>query len=220
MTTRSTRALALAAVLAMALVLGACGASGSDSSKKSSGSTTTTAQATTTSSVGGSESTTSTTAAQGTTTEAGGGTTSMPEDPEGTDTETSTLDTLPDGVHYGYMAGLESGKVEGQDVQVIIFDKAEFFTGQAAVDAAHEDGAIPADQDYVDDDYYIRNQNQRVRRLAVVPEATVTSLQDGSPTPVPSSVDQVWKQPYLFKIDVGNVRGITTVSSIEAVYLP
>ena len=42
----------------------------------------------------------------------------------------------------------------------------------------------------------------------------------GSTDTIPASVDEVWNQPYLFKIDVGNVRGITTISSIEAVFLP
>lgn len=160
----------------------------------------------------------STTEASPTTTAAE--TTSTSENLEGFDTETSVLDSLPDGDHYGYMAGLENGTVEGQKVQVIIFDKVEFFTGDKAVAAAKEDGAIPADQDYVDNGYYIRNEVQTVRRLAVVPEATVTSLDGGSATTVPASVDEVWKQQYLFKINVGNVRDITTVSGIEAVYLP
>ena len=141
---------------------------------------------------------------------------------EGRDTETSELDTLPDGVHYGYMAGLEDGMVEGQAVQVIIWDEVELLTGDEAVAAAQEDGAIPADQDFVENDYYIRNNNQQVRRLAVVPEASVTTLagDGGSTDTIPSSVTDVAMQPFLFTIDVGNVRGITTVSSIEAVFLP
>ncbi|MEZ5138406.1 MAG: hypothetical protein R2711_06460 [Acidimicrobiales bacterium] len=112
--------------------------------------------------------------------------------------------------------------VEGQAVQVIIWDEVELLTGQEAVDAAHEDGAIPADQDVVENDYYIRNQNQRVRRLAVVPGAQVYTLagDGGSTDTIPSSVTDVAMQPFLFRIEVGNVRGITTVSSIEAVFLP
>jgi hypothetical protein len=130
------------------------------------------------------------------------------------------LDSLPDGAHHGYMAGIESGVVEGQAVQVIIFDPVEFLTGDAAVAAAQEDGVIPEDQDFIENDYYIRNENQTVRRLAVVPNAQVSTLSGGGPDLVASSVDEVWNQSYLFQIEVGNVRGVTTVSGIEAVYLP
>jgi hypothetical protein len=210
--TRSTTArfAATAATLALAGLLAACGASGG--SEASDGDATTT------------EAESTTTAADGaTTTEGGSATTTAPGDggettttlsSEGRDTETSELDTLPDGDHYGYMAGLEEGTVEGQDVQVIIFDKVDFLTGQEAIDAAAEDGV------QLDTDYYVRNENQTVRRLAVVPEASVTTLEEGTSGTVPSSVSEVWNQPHLFKINVGNVRGITTVSGIEAVYLP
>ncbi|WP_426571662.1 hypothetical protein [Aquihabitans sp. McL0605] len=202
-----------AAAVAMAALLAACGSSGGDQAD----STTTTAASTTTADAG---TTTSTTDGTTSTSSAAGGTTSTTLSSEGVDTETTKLETLPDGKHYGYIAGIENGTVEGQAVQVIIFDKVDFLTGADAVAAAHEDGAIPADQDFVDNDYYIRNQNQTVRRLAVVPDATVTSLSGGSPDPVPSSVTEVAKTDFLYKIDVGNVRGITTVSSIEGVFLP
>ena len=207
----STRTRAAGALGALLLVgaLAACGASGGEKASTKDASTTTTAAKDTTTST--TEATTTTEAAETTTTLSS----------EGVDTETSELDTLPDGDHYGYMAGHEMGKVEGQDVEVIIWDEVEFLTGDAAVKAAHEDGAIPADQDFVENDYYIRNENQTVRRLAVVPDASVTTLaSEGSTDSVPSSVSEVWKQPYLFKINVGNVRGTTTVSSIDAVFLP
>lgn len=210
-----TKLLAVVAplVLATGSLLAACGSSGgSEAADEPTTEATSTAP----------EQTTTTVAAETTTTEAAGEETTTTLSSEGRDTETSELDTLPDGVHYGYMAGLEDGMVEGQQVQVIIWDEVEFLTGQEAVDAAHEDGAIPADQDFVENDYYIRNQNQQVRRLAVVPEASVTTLANdgGSTDTIPSSVTEVASQPFLFTIDVGNVRGITTISSIEAVFLP
>lgn len=190
-----------ATTLALAAGLAACGASGGDTTSTADRSTSTTAAKTTTTA----EATTSTTEAV---------TTSTTENNEGTDTETSELDTLPDGDHYGYMAGLEKGTVEGQDVQVILWDEVEFLTGQEAIDAAATDSVT------LDTDYYIRNKNQTIRRLAVVPDASVTTLQEGTSGSKPSSVDEVWQQEYLFKINVGNVRDITTVSSIDAVYLP
>ena len=209
-----TRTAAVAAVLALsgAGLLGACGSSGGSEPDDAPKATTTEATATT--AVDTSE-TTTTPPSESTTTEAtSGGETTTTLNEEGVDTETSQLDTLPDGVHYGYMAGLEKGKVEGQDVQVILWDEVEFLTGQAAIDAAGEDGVT------LDTDYYVRNRNQTIRRLAVVPEASVTTLQEGTSGSRPSSVDEVWQQEHLFKIDVGNVRDITTVSSIDAVYLP
>jgi hypothetical protein len=204
-----TRPALAAGLLAVSLLAVGCGSDESDDAATTSSTT----EAVT------AEETTSTTEAP-TTTEAAEETTTTSEDLEGVDTETSVLDTLPDGDHYGYLAGLENGTVEGQAVQVIIFDPVEFLTGDAAVAAAQADGVIPADQDAIENDYYIRNPEQTVLRLAVVPEASVTSLDGGSPNPVPSSVDEVWQQDYLFRINVGNVRGITTVSGIEAIYLP
>jgi len=211
---RSRRAaLAMAAVGALALA--ACGSSSSDgaatttTAKRAAASTTDAPSTSTTAGSG-----TSTTTAVATSTTAPGATTTTLTG-EGRTDVSSNLDTLtPDGDHYGYMAGLEKGTVEGQDVQVILWDEVELLTGQAAVDAAAKDGQT------LETDYYVRNQNQTIRHLAVVPDASVTSLDGGSPTAVPSSVDEVWKQEYLFKINVGTVRGVTTVSGIEGVYLP
>jgi hypothetical protein len=207
--TRTRTGIAVAALALSATgLLGACGSSGGSDAGDT---TTTSAGSTTTAS--GSESTTTAAPTETTTTAAGGETTTT-ENLEGVDTETSKLDTLPDGTHYVYMAGLEKGTVEGQPVQVLIVDPVEFLTGQAAVDAAAEDGVE------LDTDYYIRNSDQTVKRIAVVPEASVTTLDGGTASTIPSSVDDVWQQEHLFKIDVGNVRGITTISSIDAVYLP
>ncbi len=202
-----TGAAAAALALASAALLGACGSSGGSDPAEAPSATTTTTAPDTSETTAAPPVTTSTTATDG-----GGTTTTLSS--EGTDTETSELDTLPDGVHYGYMAGLEKGTVEGQDVQVILWDEVEFLRGQEAIDAAAEDNVT------LDTDSYIRNKNQTIRRLAVVPEASVTTLQEGTSGSKPSSVDEVWQQEYLFKIDVGNVRDITTVSSIDAVYLP
>jgi hypothetical protein len=217
---------AAAVLLVLAGLLGACGADGDTATTDDGPTATESTEATTTTtddeaSEPGDDGSTDDEPAEPTETTVTETTSTDPStSDEGRDTETSELDTLPDGDHYGYMAGLESGTVEGQAVQVIIFDKVDFLTGEAAVTAAQEDGVIPADQDSIENDYYIRNQNQTVRRLAVVPDAQIFTLAGGGTDQVASSVDEVWNQPYLFKINVGNVRGITTISSIEAVYLP
>lgn len=203
---RTTRRIATgtaAATMSLALLVAGCGSEGSDGAATSGESTTTAATETT-----------AATTDETTSTEADESPTTSPEDnSEGTDTETSVLDTLPDGDHYVFMAGLEDGMVEGQEVQVVIVDQVELLTGQEAIDAAAQDGET------LDTDYYVRNTDQTVKRIAVVPEAQVTTLDGGTANTVPSSVSEVWNQPHLFKINVGNVRGITTISSIEPVYL-
>ena len=201
-----TRGALAAGALVTAGLLASCGSSGGSDPVATTKATTTTMADT--------SETTVTAVTTTTTTTGDGGETTTTLTSEGTDTETSELDTLPDGDHYGYMAGLEEGMVEGQAVQVIIWDEVEFLTGQEAIDAAAEDNET------LDTDYYIRNQNQTVRRLAVVPDASIFTLEEGGSGSVASSVDEVWQQEYLFKINVGNVRDITTISSIEAVYLP
>lgn len=210
---RRTRTLASAALsLTLATSLIACGSDGDDVATDDAASTTV------------AESTAPTTAPTtdaDTTTTVDDASTTIPDDSlEGVDTETSVLDTLPDGVHHGYIAGLETGTVEGQSVQVIIFDPVELLTGDAATQAAIEDGVLGPDEGPIPNDVYVRNEVQTVIRLAVVPEAQVSTLSGGGPDLVPSSVDEVWRQTYLFRIDAQNVRGITTLSSIEAVYLP
>ncbi|HEX2575832.1 MAG TPA: hypothetical protein VHK88_05745 [Aquihabitans sp.] len=220
--TRTPRTAAAAALCALALLAG-CGV---DDDGEATATTTTTAAPSTTAATSsttgaGTEDDDATTTTEAddesddeatTTTEADGSETTTTLDSEGRDTETSTLDTLPDGVHHGYLAGLEEGTVEGQDVQVVIFDEAELLTGQAAADEAAARGEEPSD-------YYVLNDDQTVKRIAVVPDASVTTL-GGGPDPVPSSVSEVAFQDFLFTIDVATVRGVTTISSIEAVYLP
>ena len=62
------------------------------------------------------------------------------------------------------------------------------------------------------------SEAQRLRSYRHDIYSSAADASDGPSSP--SSVDEVWNQPYLFKINVGTVRGITTISSIEAVYLP
>jgi len=202
--TRTRSAVAVVALSTAGLLAG-CGSSADEPADTTkAGASTTTAADT--------SGTTSTPAETATTTAGGETTTTLSN--EGRDTETSELDTLSDGDHYVYMAGLEKGTVEGQAVQVLLVDPVEFLTGQEAIDAAAEDGVT------LDTDYYIRNSEQTIKHIAVVPDASVTTLDGGTANTVPSSVDEVWQQGHLFKINVGNVRDITTISSIGAVYLP
>jgi hypothetical protein len=57
------------------------------------------------------------------------------------------------------------------------FDLACWFTGQAAVDAATEDG----EESPPPNDYYVRNTNEQMRTLSVSPDADVTFYPTGDP---------------------------------------
>ncbi len=74
---------------------------------------------------------------------------------------------LPDGEWYGYLADVSSSEVE--------FDLACWFSGDAAVTAASEDGA----ESPPPNDYYIRNQSEALRSLAVDGSAEVEYLANG-----------------------------------------
>ncbi len=71
---------------------------------------------------------------------------------------------LPDGLWFGYVVDADSASIE--------FDLACWFTGEAAIVAAAEDG----EEEEPPNDYYIRNQNDRVRSVAVASGAEVEWL--------------------------------------------
>jgi hypothetical protein len=79
--------------------------------------------------------------------------------------------TLPEGEWFGFVQSASASGIE--------FDLACFLTGQAAVDAAAEDG----EESPPPNDYYIRNDNPLIRSLDVSSEAEVTWY----PTSDPSS---------------------------------
>lgn len=72
---------------------------------------------------------------------------------------------LSDGRHPSYLHGVDrSGRT-------LTVDVIQFLTGQAAVDAYHEEH--PDDPDGPPNDYYIVNVNPRLRTLEVAPDVTV-----------------------------------------------
>jgi hypothetical protein len=83
--------------------------------------------------------------------------------------ETTPAPALADGRYFGYIGGL----ARADNPPVIEFDPAEFLTGDEAYEAALADGAIVPGEP-VSNDYYIRNDDRSVVRLAVGPEARVT----------------------------------------------
>lgn len=128
------------------LLLLAAACGGDDDAGTATEQTTTTTTTTT-------EATTSTTAPASTTT------TSEPDSAE-----------LEDGRHPVYLVDVD---VDGR---TITFDLIQFLTGQAAVDAYHEDN--PDDPEGPPNDYYIVNDNPRLRGLPVAADAEVQVLSE------------------------------------------
>jgi hypothetical protein len=73
---------------------------------------------------------------------------------------------LEDGRHFGFIQSVDARG------PAMVFDLAEFLTGDSANQAALEDGVIQPGEN-VPDDYYIRNRNPRLRDLALVPDVQV-----------------------------------------------
>jgi hypothetical protein len=164
--------IAAIALVSGVLLVGGCGgddtADGADPTTTAAAKpTSTTSAPTTTSSIsttvadGGAGSTT--TAAVGVTTTAGG-------------SDAASADAVPDGTSFGYVTAINIG---GSTVTI---DIAELLTGDAAVTAAIEDGALEPGETSIDNDYYVRNKNPKLRTVTVGPTAPVNVLSSpGSP---------------------------------------
>ncbi|MGH8944525.1 MAG: hypothetical protein ACRDVL_00045 [Acidimicrobiia bacterium] len=88
---------------------------------------------------------------------------------------------LGDGRWFGFVLATTSGTVE--------FDLACWFTGDAAVRAAAEDG----EESPPPNDYYVRNVNETARTLDVAADATVIWYpQVGDPTSESTTTYQDW----------------------------
>lgn len=85
-------------------------------------------------------------------------------------TTTTTPSELEDGRHFGYLVGAEQAAA-GRTV--LLFDLAQWFEGDEADRAAQEDGAVGPGEE-IENDVYIRNDNDRIRRVAVDPRVAVT----------------------------------------------
>ena len=76
--------------------------------------------------------------------------------------------SLPEGEWYGVVVSASPSGIE--------FDLACWFTGEAAVTAAAEDGSEPPPNDY-----YVRNDNPQIRSLPVSSEIEVVWYPNGDP---------------------------------------
>ncbi|MFZ0492767.1 MAG: hypothetical protein WAM81_06150 [Acidimicrobiia bacterium] len=75
--------------------------------------------------------------------------------------------------------------IQGVDpsAMTIVADYADWFVGEAATEAAREDGVIGPDE-FIENDYYIRNNNPRLRTLRLADDVGVV-LQVCHPDPGP-----------------------------------
>jgi hypothetical protein len=177
---RTTRLLA-AVVSAAVLLTAACGGddddgqAGDNAGKAALGTTTTTEEASTTTSTTTESTTTSTTGeaselAEGPNYVSSGG-------PSGAGCTPGERDTLPDGWWAGEVTSVQEVSID--------FDLICFFTGDAAVEAADEDGAE------VTNDYYVRNNNERTFRVEFPSGTTPATCVSSDATTFPCQVDDV-----------------------------
>lgn len=76
---------------------------------------------------------------------------------------------LTDGRHFGRLITVGAD----QSPPRVIIDIEQWFTDEAADQAAAEDGMLTPGQIHVENGYYIRNENPRWRVVEVVPASTV-----------------------------------------------
>ena len=96
-----------------------------------------------------------------------------------------TQDGLPDGEWYGFIVDLDANEIE--------FDLACWFTGDAAIAAAGEDG----EESPPPNDYYVRNENDTVREISVGASAEVEYLaSSGDPNTVTTASYANWSREW------------------------
>lgn len=203
-TTPRRRPIAAALIpLAVAVVaLTACGGDDNASSK-----TSTTALVTTTPSTGAGGSTTTGAA---TTTTPGASATA----PSTTGTN-GALD-LADGRHPVFITAIDV------PARTVTFDVVQFLTGSAAVEAYHQD--YPSDPEGPPNDYYIVNDNTKLRTANVSDSVTVQLVRladDSDPDLDPGTFDEL--PAYFTALPTGTVWLTVTggvITGIEEQYLP
>ena len=124
-----------------------------------------------------------------------------------------SADVLADGTSFGYLESIDT------KARTIRFDLAQLFEGDAAVAAAKADGQIPADQDFIENDYYIRNVNPKLRTVPLASGVTIKVLMNpGSPdestgnlTTLAGNLADYPKMPVTLVVSGGKVNSLTEV---------
>jgi hypothetical protein len=138
-------------------------------------------------------------------------------------TSTTPGAELEDGRHFGYIESIDLETLPGS----VVFDLAYFLTGEEANQAAAEDGY----ETPVPNDYYISNDNPRLRTLVVSPDVTIRLVDWGHSTGPFSADPRRFQESFaLDEYPLGPYKGkfvpywLTTkdavVATIEEQYLP
>ena len=77
---------------------------------------------------------------------------------------------LAEGRSYGYIKSVNAAG------STLVFDLAQFFTGDAANQAARADGKIGPGET-IDNDFYIRNVNPKLRTVPISPTVKISIIQ-------------------------------------------
>ena len=90
------------------------------------------------------------------------------ESPPPTQSPSPSPPALPDGRHFVYVKKLLGTPPDA----TLTFDLAEFLTGEAAAQAAADHG----DESPPPNDYYIVNDNPKLRTMLVAPDVTIQAI--------------------------------------------
>lgn len=96
--------------------------------------------------------------------------TTLPDGPSGSGCAPGDAVALPEGEWFGLVESASASGIE--------FDLACWFVGEAAVEAAAEDG----EESPPPNDYYVRNDNPLLRSIPVPPDLEVIWYPTGDPT--------------------------------------
>jgi hypothetical protein len=142
--------------------------------------------------------------------------TKPPKQPAGTGTKVSKAKPSGSGdPRWGTQyAILKSSKLSTRQ---ITYDLIEWYDGKEAVKACAEDGVKPAENDYCEG-YYVRNNNKKLRTLAVYPDAPIRM---NVTTDYMKSVDL---KTFLSEVGNGNVIRFdidaNRIMKLEHIYTP
>jgi hypothetical protein len=82
----------------------------------------------------------------------------------------SASPALAEGRSFGYIKSVDAAS------STLVFDLAQIFTGDAANKAAQEDGVIGPGES-IDNDYYIRNVNPKLRTVPLSPAVQISIIE-------------------------------------------
>ncbi|SNU00986.1 hypothetical protein SAMN06298212_105103 [Ruaniaceae bacterium KH17] len=97
---------------------------------------------------------------------------------DGSSSADSTTDSLPDGVHFGFVTAFADGQ--------LTFTEAELFTGDEAIAEAAKDG-----EQEPPNDFYLRRSDGDPLTLAVANDASVSVIGSDTIQPTESSVTEL-----------------------------